>query len=157
VCQLKETNYSFDHADCWKLFDYKLTLREAEYLTRVLKYLQGAKKGEKDESKVSDRFMTMATQYLSRAFKSLEKAHSGDDFEDDEAEGSTGKGKGVEGDQFCLPITITNVARCVETLKADVQSCDQLLNDTIQMVYILLSKLMIDIQLYVNQKSRIFG
>jgi hypothetical protein len=79
--------------------------------------------------------MTMATRYLSLAFKSME-AHNGDDFEDEERKSYTGKGKGVEGDQFCLPITLTKVAHCVETLKADVQSCDQLLNDTIQMVYI---------------------
>jgi hypothetical protein len=76
--------------------------------------------------------MTMATHYFSLAFKS----HNGDDFEDDETEGYMGKGKGVEGDEFCLPITLNTVARCVQTLKADVQSCDQLLNDTIQMVYI---------------------
>lgn len=136
MCQLEETNFSFDHADCWKLFDHKLTLMEAEGLTRVIKYLQHAKKGAEEESKARDKFMTMATGYLSRAFKSLEKAHGGDDVDDDEMGEDTGKGKGLESEMFYLPISVTKLIRCLETLKADVRSCDQLLNDTIQMVCI---------------------
>jgi hypothetical protein len=126
---------------------------EAECLTRVIKYLQNAKKGADDESKARDKFMTMATRYLSHAFKSLEKAHGGDDDEDEEMGDDTGKGKTVESEIFYLPIGLTKLTRCLETLKADIRSCDQLLNDTIQMVYPLSLILMVDLQLHVYQKG----
>lgn len=142
ICQLRENKYSFDHADCWKLFDYKLTLTETKCLSRVIKYLEKVKRAseaqepERGQEESKDKYMIMAVQYLSLAFRSLEKAGNGGVIEEDykEKDIDPGKDKEIQGTEFDLPINLENLTRCLETLTDDTKAADELLNHTIQMV-----------------------
>jgi hypothetical protein len=139
ICQLRTTKYSFDHPDCWKLFEYKLTLTEAECLSRVIKYLDKVRRlgetqlGESGQGESNDKLRIMAVECLSRAFKLLQSAENGETT-DEEQDVGKGKEKIVEQTEFDLPIKLDNLTRSLETITEDIKRADELLNHTTQMV-----------------------
>lgn len=77
--------------------------------------------------------MTMAAEFLSLAFKSLERAGNEGNI-DHEDNTDTEKGKAIQETKFELPVKLDHLNRCLETITEDIKAADELLNHTIQMV-----------------------
>jgi len=112
---------------------------EAEYLSRVIKYLAKIKKNgvrrDQESALRNDRLMMVAA-YLYRAFECLEKGKIGEEVPSDETglDNCEPLKKVTTVEEFDLPIEIDELMPCLETINIDIKSTDDLLNHTIQMV-----------------------
>ena len=113
---------------------------EAQCLSWVIKYLERVRKAGEGQALIHqpeesrDNGLIMAVKQLSLAIKSLEKQINGQNVNEEYNDENTEIGEVFEGTKFDLPINLENLTRCLETIKADIKSADELLNHTIQMV-----------------------